>query len=635
MKKIILILLFCSFTNLPLFAQEVNHALERSVYNDADKIDKALAVIISTTATADEKNVAKKEISHYLSYYFTTTDEITSFNTKYGQSLTNLYIPLLDTDLQAAESQSGAIPQVLSNQTMAIDALSTFIANRFKQEINIAFLNKFKETIHSIPLFLKLFPKTDEILQESDPFNYPVFIQTLQEAFQYDLSHCSENLPTILDELSSTTADAKTKAILKMASIVVNVKTISQLPKALTELAKDNDIIAVDEFKKQIYILNITVNAFKRNGDGLGMFLNSNTDLKRFDDTNFLKTYTALLIRQNELYFKDLGISTTTITNVTKTTDVIIKIAPELETIAKEVKKLNSNSALNKITAEDIQKFITVLLNSLEKSSNALIDSNWFTDTVAIKKSNFDELLKQAKTINDFTGFILEKKYGLALNAVANFVITYTSNMSESKKTLVRKGTGFIANALNAKSKDDLMTALETSANPVGSYRIKRNSTFNISLNAYAGGFVGTNKHDGESQTLYGFTAPVGLYLGWGNLGKDANDLNKDDGKAFGFFLPLVDVGAVTAFRLKDSDTELADVSWSNVFAPGIYASLGFGKCPISLNLGGQMGPELKSIKDDGTSVLTEKEWYWRLGIVVDISIFDFFTKQKNYNLDK
>lgn len=648
MKKITFLLFICCFTNITLFSQITNHATERSVYNDADKIIKDLATIANALDTIADKNkktadknnaIANKdkatiEINHILSSYFSNADEIADFNTKYGQNLTTDYVPSKNTALQTSESQAGNIPQVLSNQTMAIDALSTFIANRFKQEINIAFLNKFKETVNTIPLFKTLFPKTDDVLQNSDPFNYPVFIQTLQEAFQYDLSHCSEKLPTVLEELAAKTNDAKSKAVLKMASKLINVKTISELPKVLEELANDNDIIAVPEFKEQLYVLNITVNALKKNGDGLAMFLNSTADIKKFNDAEYVKIYTALLIRQNELYFTDLGIKAATLTKITETASAIKKIIPELEAVAKEVKIMNSNSALNKLTAEDVQKAITVLLNSLEKSSNTLMESGWFTNAPAADKTNFTALTQNARMINDFTGFILEKKYGLALNSIANFIITH-STLDEDEKTMVRKGTGFIANALNAETKEDLMDALETSANPIGSYRIKRNSTYNISLNAYAGGFIGTNKQDGETQILYGFTAPVGVYLGLGNIWKDKEDLNSDNGKSFGLFLPLVDVGAVTAFRLKDGDTELADVSWSNVFAPGAYASFGFGKCPLSLNLGGQMGPELKSVNDDGTSVLVEKQWYWRAGLVVDISIFDFLIKQTKYDEKK
>lgn len=630
MKKITFLLFVCCFTSATLFSQITNHATERSVYNDADKITKDLATIGNSLSTPADKDKATTEINHILSYYFSTAAEITAFNTKYGQSLTTAYVPLKDAALQTADSQAGNIPQVLGNQTMAIDVLSTFIANRFKQEINIAFLNKFKETVHTIPLFTKLFPKTDDVLQNSDPFNYPVFIQTLQEAFQYDLSHCSEKLPLVLEELSKNSNDVKTKAVLKIASKLINVKTISQLPKVLDELAKDSVIIAVPEFKEQLYISNIVINALKKNGNGLGMFLDSNIDIKRFNDDDFVKTYTALLIRQNELYFTDLGINVVTLAKMSETASVIQKIIPELEAVAKEVKNMSSHAAVNQLTANDVQKSITVLLNSLEKSSNTLMDSSWFANASAADKANFTELLNKAQKINDFTGFILEKKYGLALNAVADFIIT-NSNLDENKKTMVRKSTGFIANALNAKTKEDLLAALETSANPVGSYRIKRNSTYNISFNAYAGGFIGTNKQDGESQILYGFTAPVGVYLGLGNLWKDKEDLNSDNGKSFGLFLPLVDVGAVTAFRLKDGNTELADVSWSNVFAPGAYLTYGFGKCPISLNLGGQMGPELKSVNDDGTSMLVEKQWYWRAGVVIDISIFDFYTNQKEY----
>jgi hypothetical protein len=75
----------------------------------------------------------------------------------------------------------------------AIDALGSFIANRFKQEVEIAFLQKFKEWLQKEPFLQQLFPETFKVLMQNDPYEYTTFLEALKEALSKDV----KSLPKI------------------------------------------------------------------------------------------------------------------------------------------------------------------------------------------------------------------------------------------------------------------------------------------------------------------------------------------------------------------------------------------------------------------------------------------------------
>jgi hypothetical protein len=105
---------------------------------------------------------------------------------------------------------------------------------------------------------------------------------------------------------------------------------------------------------------------------------------------------------------------------------------------------------------------------------------------------------------------------------------------------------------------------------------------------------------------------------------------NGKGGSSLTVFLPLVDVGAVTSFRLQDGETQLPTLSWQNVWAPGVYLIYGFRNSPLSLHLGTQYGPDLRKINAENNTIITSQAWKMiNVGITVDIPVFNIYTWQK------
>jgi len=209
--------------------------------------------------------------------------------------------------------------------------------------------------------------------------------------------------------------------------------------------------------------------------------------------------------------------------------------------------------------------------------------------------------------------------------------LTQSLNISQDiLQKLARYGT-FMSTVATAKNSDDVEKAIEAAALPSGSSRIKRETPFNVSLNAYTGLFMGHEKIVGVTDNHvinnYGMTAPIGVAISTG-----ANHWS------YSAFISLIDIGAVTSFRFQNNDSvaQVPTILLKDIFSPGLFFSLGFPKCPLSFNLGAQVGPNLRNVnvKDDKGNIVNryQDNVYWRFSasIVVDIPIFNFYSKSKN-----
>lgn len=182
----------------------------------------------------------------------------------------------------------------------------------------------------------------------------------------------------------------------------------------------------------------------------------------------------------------------------------------------------------------------------------------------------------------------------------------------------------FAASIAEATDAAGVNQALEAAALPVGSYRLKRvaqdngKKRYSLSLNGYVGAGggwelpiqrVAVSKGAGQAS----LAAPVGFEFSWSSGGGSG-----------GIFVPLIDLGALTAVRFaEDSLQNTATVGFGQVFAPGFFLMWGVGdKTPFSLGIGGELAPNLRSVKtrtDEAVSTL-------RLSIMaaIDVPIFRF-----------
>lgn len=203
------------------------------------------------------------------------------------------------------------------------------------------------------------------------------------------------------------------------------------------------------------------------------------------------------------------------------------------------------------------------------------------------------------------------------------------------REKLFRYGT-FMADVAKADDATDFEAAISSIALPVGSSQIKRNKPSSLELGAYFGAALsretlvlppGVDAPELE-EAVYGAAlfVPVGF----------SYSRNIGGNKSLTLFGSLLDLGALTAFRLesRNNDADGATVERlpvfrpANVIAPGIHLMYNFPKSPFTLGFGVQDGPSVRKFTLAGQN--REREARSTRAMVtfsVDVPVFRFFNK--------
>ncbi|MTB53572.1 hypothetical protein [Lewinella sp. W8] len=204
------------------------------------------------------------------------------------------------------------------------------------------------------------------------------------------------------------------------------------------------------------------------------------------------------------------------------------------------------------------------------------------------------------------------------------------------RENLFRYGT-FMADVAAADSPAAFEAALNTIALPVGSSQIKRNRPSSLELGAYFGLALSRERlslpaginTSGIEEEAWGAAlfVPVGFTYSK-RLGNSKSSVT--------FFGSLLDLGAITAFRLdKQSDDpnaasvdRLPEFRPANVIAPGAHLMYNFPKSPFTLGIGIQDGPSVRKFTTEGSNKERDaRAIRGMLTFSVDVPIFRFFNK--------
>lgn len=83
-------------------------------------------------------------------------------------------------------------------QSQLIDAVGSFIAERFKEDLTVTYLDNFKKRIEQIPELQSLLPNTLELFTVNDPFRYASLGKAWRIAFEKDLKDMPVNFRNLI-----------------------------------------------------------------------------------------------------------------------------------------------------------------------------------------------------------------------------------------------------------------------------------------------------------------------------------------------------------------------------------------------------------------------------------------------------
>lgn len=203
------------------------------------------------------------------------------------------------------------------------------------------------------------------------------------------------------------------------------------------------------------------------------------------------------------------------------------------------------------------------------------------------------------------------------------------------REKLFRYGT-FMADVAKADDPTDFEAAVSSIALPVGSSQIKRNKPSSVELGAYFGAALSREtlvlppgvsapelEEDAFGAALF---VPVGV----------SYSRNIGGNKSITLFGSLLDLGALTAFRLESRNDDvngatverLPEFRPANVIAPGLHLMYNFPKSPFTLGFGVQDGPSVRKFTLSGESRERDaRSTRAMITFSVDVPIFRFFNK--------
>jgi len=374
---------------------------------------------------------------------------------------------------------------------------------------------------------------------------------------------------------------------------------------------------------------------------------------KSYDAFSLVKTSVStikdLVSNKSYLGTKDIKIDESVLTNYIDPTveiaynlfnkkyNVAIKnfiyILNQVPSVSKVISDYDLVNLVESVDLDDTKKLnrdklMTTFLQQ-KNVRQSLITSEIFTDEQiedfinndSISKTDLLKLVKHNQT--EIYNYLSKSKQ------VENFLKSNNGNYSKFISKFSTYGT-LIANVATAQNSDEVKAAIEASVLPVGSSRMKRNSNWSITANAYVGAFYGNAFYkelvDGalekRSINTFGVTAPIGISFSKGNL----KVFNQNT--SLGINLQLIDLGSLVNFYMKEGDGASlprdTQIKLGDIIAPGGSLSYSIGDSPFTLLGGIQYVPNLNRMESIPTnSDFKPVAWRVHFGLAIDIPLFN------------
>jgi hypothetical protein len=522
------------------------------------------------------------------------------------------------------------------------DGVARFLVNRTKEELSIAFFARFQRDVTNNPTFQTLLPATADVFNtiDKDIYRYNLFIQAFRQGFQRDLKSLPLHFQACVEKKQLVRSPKWQIALhdaLSLSQLLLDKKSPDSVllflgHDAYLQTAADR-IAAVGDGKQQRQLRNLA--ASLKTAAVMSQSLLSNKE----GQTWLTGKEIATALRDSATLYLYLGLLWQ------KTNGQIQYQSAEKNTTFQEILGLIGQSAERKTALQqylqgfseagdvlqnrlsalkqqpDVQKydryyeFFNLFFGLLDNA--LLFKTQFFPEADREMDGVFTSTLRQ---LNDLNFNVRQSNYSAAVTNLGAILTLLDPEDTETKRKVLKYGF-FMASVCESDNSEDVAMAIEAVALPPGSSIIKKQTTWSAALNAYTGLAGGQERliDAGLAPAPFGsVSAPIGLTVSKG-LG-DAGSLS--------LLVPIIDVGALVAFRFKDDQAQLLPkLSWNNIVAPGAYIAYGFfHNLPLTVGIGAQLGPALREVQVGSATPTLAGGWRWGGFISVDIPIFNLYS---------
>lgn len=491
------------------------------------------------------------------------------------------------------ESKSGALPVNLEGlsqlEQKAISGITRVVEKRFKQLALEFVFKEFRENFGKDPI-KGLFPKTSSLLLNKDPFT--LFNQggMWREAFKNDLKKLPDHALEIKPEIAL------------LYSLIKDLQKGSTPYRAILQFSsRFKASVGLSPIQKNIVLLEMILTGLKNTGRSItiGQEFVSLERLASLNEEEF-KIFMALVYAENKSYFinQTIGFDAW----VSKAT----AIRGHCFSVLYLVNEANSLIASTKAIARDGKVSIESINNVFERFTE-LLDTS-----VVMYDAAFDNSLANdyrysikpvLKILSEISRGIAAEDYG----KIASFSIDLIKilKLAPGKDSILTKYIGLMSDILSAETGEDMAAIMESYLAPYDVFKLKTESKFHVTVNAYAG-VSGYYEWKAGKGVATGVFAPIGIEVG---------------GKQFSIFGSIVDIGAPLTYRLDENEDVKndPDIKIKDIFSPGISVIWRPWKNnPVCFGISGNYSPALRKVTDNGVE---KDKSVLRAGISLSIDI--------------
>jgi len=580
--------------------------------------------------------------------------------------------------LQAAP----VIPQPSSSslETAVLDGLARFVAKRLKEELNASFFERFNALLQdsSYTELRTFFPNTTRLVTRGS-VDYSAIVQLLRSAFDKDLRELFFSLQKLLDQphyrrllVASPTANADERNAARLLRytrlLLFTLHELQQGTHPLTIIRRLHEQLALlpaaqPEARQISGVIVTLAEALVQEGKLTQAWVDTTAIRKVMNTATpgtipgyqeaFLGLVHQRLLRQ--------AIVLPVLADPNRLYQLLFGFARLATDLQQQVDMLRRKAAATDSTGR-LKPVDFVRLYQL-----ALEVNTFATNHVLLHRPpEIQEVERVSQAVLDGYQAALRGRYGIT---VTNLLLVASITMPDQlrNRSQLLKYTPFMAALAEARDPAQMQQAIEAVALPAGSASVKRKTLTSITLNAFPG-LTGGMEYvylpkpipgvaRGNWRPDLGFTVPIGLCFSRairGNVytinryrrrntalrvAQNYHYYNREGnehylkGQSLGIFVSLLDLGALVLYRLNDSLNTSPlprDVTFRQVFSPGLWVMYHAGRSPLSLFAGGQLSPQLRQVAAAASKVETEAgSLRLNAGITIDIPLLSFYARSE------